>query len=77
MFGDFHGGPVVRSHPANAGDTGSIPSSGRSHMPQNNKAHAPQLLKPLKWEAYTAQQKVAPDCCNQRMLMHSNKDPAQ
>ena len=48
MFGDFHGGPVVRSHPANAGDTGSTPSSGRSHMPQNNKAHAPQLLKPLK-----------------------------
>ena len=36
MFGDFHGGPVVRNHPAHAGDTGSIPSSGRSHVPQNN-----------------------------------------
>ena len=29
---------------ANAGDTGSIPGPGRSHMPQSNKAYAPQLL---------------------------------
>ena len=30
---DFPGGPVVESPPCNAGDTGSIPSPGRSHMP--------------------------------------------
>ena len=29
---DFPGGPVVKNLPANAGDTGSIPGPGRSHM---------------------------------------------
>ena len=35
---------VVRNRPANTGDTGSIPSPGRSHMPWSNWAHGPQLL---------------------------------
>ena len=35
---------MVKSPPANAGDTGSIPGLRRSHMPQSNWAHAPQLL---------------------------------
>ena len=30
------GGAVVKNPPANAGDTGSIPGLGRSHMPQSN-----------------------------------------
>ena len=30
---DFPGGAVVKNPPANAGDTGSIPGLGRSHMP--------------------------------------------
>ena len=30
--------------PANAGDTGSSPGPGRSHVPQSNSARAPQLL---------------------------------
>ena len=29
---DFPGGAVVKNLPANAGDTGSIPGPGRSHM---------------------------------------------
>ena len=33
---DFPGGSVVKNPPANAGDTGSIPGPGRSHMPQSN-----------------------------------------
>ena len=33
---DFPGGAVVGSRPANAGDTGSSPGLGRSHMPQSN-----------------------------------------
>ena len=33
---DFPGGPVVKNPPANAGDTGSSPGSGRSHVPRNN-----------------------------------------
>ena len=32
----FSGGAVVENLPANAGDTGSSPSLGRSHMPRSN-----------------------------------------
>ena len=39
----FPGGPGVKNPPANAGDTGSIPGLGRSHMPRGNKACSPQL----------------------------------
>ena len=41
---DFPHGPVVKSPPANAGDKGSIPLSGRFHMPHSNEAGVPQLL---------------------------------
>ena len=34
---DFPGGSVVQNPPANAGDTGSIPDPGRSHMLQGNQ----------------------------------------
>ena len=33
---DFPGGTVVKNLPANAGDTGSIPGPGRSHMVRSN-----------------------------------------
>ena len=33
---DFPGGSVVKNPPANAGDTGSSPGLGRSHMPQSS-----------------------------------------
>ena len=32
----FPGGTVVKNPPANAGDTGSSPGPGRSHMPRTN-----------------------------------------
>ena len=32
----FSGGTVVKNPPANAGDMGSSPGPGRSHMPQSN-----------------------------------------
>ena len=32
----FPGGAVVGNPPANAGDTGSSPGLGRSHMPRSN-----------------------------------------
>ena len=35
-FRDFPGGTVVRDPPANAGDLGSSPGLGRSHMPQSS-----------------------------------------
>ena len=33
---DFPGGTMVKNLPANAGDTGSSPGPGRSHMLQSN-----------------------------------------
>ena len=38
----FPGGSVVKNLPASAGDTGSFPDPGRSHMPQSN--YVPQIL---------------------------------
>ena len=32
----FPGGTMVKNPPANAGDTGSSPGPGRSHMPRSN-----------------------------------------
>ena len=43
-FWGFPGGAVVKNPPANAGDTGSSPGPGRSHMPRSNYARDPQLL---------------------------------
>ena len=45
----FPGGAVVESLPANAGDTGSSPGLGRSHMPRSNWAREPQLLSLCVW----------------------------
>ena len=35
---------MVENPPANAGDTGSSPGPGRSHMPRSDWARVPQLL---------------------------------
>ena len=50
----FPGGAVVESMPANAGDTGSRPGLGRSHMPQSNWAREPQLLSLRVWSLCSA-----------------------
>ena len=42
---DFSGGAVVNNLPVNAGDMGSIPNTGRFHMPPGNQAHELQLLQ--------------------------------
>ena len=44
LCGDLPGGAVVKNLPDNAGDTGSSPGPGRSHMPRSHQASAPQLL---------------------------------
>ena len=36
LWQGFPGGAVVGNPPANAGDTGSSPGLGRSHMPRSN-----------------------------------------
>ena len=40
----FAGGAVVESPPADAGDTGSCPGPGRSHMPRSGYAREPWPL---------------------------------
>ena len=40
---------MVENLPANAGDTGSSPGLGRSHMPRSNWAREPQLLNLRVW----------------------------
>ena len=50
----FPGGTVVGSLPANAGDVGSSPGLGGSHMPRNNQAREPQLLSLRVWSLCSA-----------------------
>ena len=47
--GGFPGGAVVESLPADAGDAGSSPGLGRSHMPRSGWAREPQLLSLRVW----------------------------
>ena len=50
----FPGGAVVENPPANAGDTGSSPGLGRSHMPRSNWARESQLLSLRVWSLCSA-----------------------
>ena len=50
----FPGGAVVENLPANAGDTGSSPGLGGSHMPWSNWAREPQLLSLHVWSLCSA-----------------------
>ena len=90
MYGGFPGGAVVESLPANAGDTGSSPGLGGSHMPRSNKARAPQLLSLRVWSLCSATREVAivrgprtvvksgphlPQL--EKKPSHRNKDPTQ
>ena len=45
---------MVESLPANAGDTGSSPGLGRSHMPRSNWVREPQLLSLRVWSLCSA-----------------------
>ena len=55
----FPGGAVVENLPANAGDTGSSPGMGRSHMPRSNKAREPQLLSLCIWSLCSVTREAA------------------
>ena len=46
----FPGGTVVESLPANAGDTGSSPGLGGSHMPHSGWAREPTSTEPARLE---------------------------
>ena len=45
----FPGGAVIENLPANAGDAGSSPGLGESHVPQSNWDREPQLLSLRIW----------------------------
>ena len=50
----FPGGAVVGSLPASAGDTGSSPGLGGSHVPRSNWAREPRLLGLRVWSLCSA-----------------------
>ena len=50
----FPGGAVVENLPASAGDTGSSPGLGGSHMPRSGWAREPQLLSLRVWSLCSA-----------------------
>ena len=76
---------MVKNLPANAGDTGSIPISRKSHMPQSNSASVPQLLSlhSSLWSVTTeanAMRSPHTGTGEEPQLeksLSSNKDPAQ
>ena len=55
----FPSGAVVESPPANAGDTGSSPGLGRSHMLRSSWAREPQLLSLRVWSLCSATREAA------------------
>ena len=76
LFRGHPGGSVVKNLPANAGDMGSIPDPGRSHMLQSNQARAPQLLS-LFSRAHALQLEIGPHLPQLEKSPHSPKVPAQ
>ena len=50
---------MVENLPANAGDTGSGPGLGRSHMPRSNWAREPQLLSLRIWSLCSTTREAA------------------
>ena len=59
ICGGFPGGAVVENLPANAGNTGSSPGLGRSHMPRSNWGREPQLLSLRVWSLCSATREAA------------------
>ena len=55
----FPGGAVVENLPANAGDSGSSPGLGGSHMPRSRWAREPQLLSLRVWSLCSATREAA------------------
>ena len=88
-MGGFPGGAVVENLPANAGDTGSSPGVGGSHMPRSNKAREPQLLSLRVWSLCSATREAAivrgpctamksgPRLPQLEKASHRNEDPTQ
>ena len=62
------GGSVAKNLSANAGNMGSVPGLGRSHMPQSNQAWEPQLGKPEYLESVLWNEKLPQrEACSQQL----------
>ena len=80
---------MVKILPANAGDMGSIPAPGRSHIAVEQlspfakttelqpRAHDLQQEKPLQWEACALHLESSPQSPQLEKSLCSNEDPAQ
>ena len=55
----FPGGAVVENPPADAGNTGSSPGLGRSHMLRSDWARETQLLSLRVWSLWSATREAA------------------
>ena len=55
----FPGGAVVEGLPAGAGDAGSGPGLGGSHVPRSDWAREPQLLSLRVWSLCSATREAA------------------
>ena len=71
---DFPSGPEVENPPASAGDMGSIPGLGRSHMPRGPHATTAAGEATATGSPPNAA-RGAPTGCNWRKPTHSNEDP--
>ena len=80
---------MVESLPANAGDTGSSPGLGGSHMPRSGWVREPQLLSLRVWSLCSAAREAAmvrgprtamksgPRLPQLEKALARNKDPTQ
>ena len=77
----FSGGSVVNNLPANAGDTGSIPGLGRSHMPGEAKPLCHNYWSPISYslccESREATAMRSLYIATREKTPRSSKDPEQ
>ena len=81
---DFPGGAVVKNPPAKAGDKGSIPGLGRSHMPRSNKPVCHNYwactLEPASYNNWAHVLQLLKPACLEPVLYnkrsHRNEKPA-
>ena len=71
---------MVKNLPASAGDMGSSPDLGRSHMLLRHEAYAPQLLSLFSsaWELQLlSPQAPTTEACGPRACIQPQKKPEQ
>ena len=64
----FPGGSEAKFPPANAGDTGSIPGQGKSHILQGQLSPCAKTTEPVPWRlgAATTEPKHSRACAQQK-----------